>query len=283
MESQTYSLQRGRTAQITAFAGCIVVFTAGIFERIIVNRPDYAGHFAPLWIPFMASLMAFLAILPVKYLRERRHIQRILLWIGLLLMVWCANGLPIDLMRMTGLIPLGIDWPGMITRALALLTAIALAWLAFSQTNHTGISPRHAWFAYIAFFLALPYPVLRTIWAFGGTLGILWPGAAGVGFVPWLASIPWLLAAVLSLMLVSPKSGLSRRIVLTSGWTATAIVGMVGPAAMWAIFTSLLSGKGEEMIGIKFWIPCLFYGSWFLWFIAAAAATRSFQIRSSDH
>ena len=29
------------------------------------------------------------------------------------------------------------------------------------------------------------------------------------------------------------------------------------------------------------WVPALFYGSWFLWAIAAAAATRSYQLRSA--
>jgi hypothetical protein len=29
------------------------------------------------------------------------------------------------------------------------------------------------------------------------------------------------------------------------------------------------------------WVFGLFYGSWFLWAIAAAAATRSYQVRSA--
>ncbi len=34
--------------------------------------------------------------------------------------------------------------------------------------------------------------------------------------------------------------------------------------------------------GISFWVPCLFYGSWFLWAIVAAFATRSYQLRTKD-
>jgi len=33
--------------------------------------------------------------------------------------------------------------------------------------------------------------------------------------------------------------------------------------------------------GIAFWVPCLFYGSWFLFAIAVGAATRSYQLRSA--
>jgi hypothetical protein len=45
-----------------------------------------------------------------------------------------------------------------------------------------------SWYGYAAFVLALPYPVLRTHWALGGTLGLSWPGAACWVMVTTLAS-----------------------------------------------------------------------------------------------
>ena len=125
------------------------------------------------------------------------------------------------------------------------------------------------------------YPVLRTTWVLGGTLGLMWPGAAGQGFEPWLACTPWLLAAALSLLLVLTPRWMSRRLLLTAGWSATAIVAMIGPAAFWSLITALVGRENLSLDGIAAWVPCLFYSSWFLWAIAAGAATRSYQLHSA--
>jgi hypothetical protein len=68
---------------------------------------------------------------------------------------------------------------------------------------------------------------------------------------------------------------------LTSGWTATTIVAMIGPAAFWSMINMLVEGKGTGFPGMATWVPCLFYSSWFLWAIAAGAATRNYQLRSA--
>ncbi|MDX9948679.1 MAG: hypothetical protein RBS38_15065 [Bacteroidales bacterium] len=128
----------------------------------------------------------------------------------------------------------------------------------------------------------MPYPVLRTYWAFGGSVGLEYPGAAGIGFAPLLIGVPWLLAAALSLLLVSTKSWKPRRVLLAAGWTATTIVAMIGPAACWSLVTKYVMGDSRGPEGMAIWVPCLFYGSWFLWAIAAAAATHSYQLRSAS-
>ncbi len=208
------------------------------------------------------------------------RVQRTLRWSGLLLMVWVANGLPIDLLRVVGLIPLGVDWPGLATRTLALAAAIVLAHLALVRPVAVVSTRAATWYGYAAFALALPYPFLRTLWALGGTLGLMWPGAAGHGFAAWLASIPWLLAAALSLLLVPVWHRVPRKLLLTAGWSATIIVAMIGPAACWSLVTKLINGN-PGLEGIANWVPCLFYGSWAFWAIAAGAATRSYQLRTA--
>jgi hypothetical protein len=205
----------------------------------------------------------------------------VLLWCALLLTLWAANGLPFDLFRITRLIPLPVDWPGLATRTLALATAVVLAHLVLAQTATSEPARAASWYGYAAFVFALPYPVMRVHWAFGGTLGLGWPGAAGKGFAPLLITIPFVLAAALSLLLVSPRNWKPRRLLLTAGWTATAIVGMIGPAACWALISALAGHRNIVLNGIAFWIPCLFYGSWFSLAIAMGAATRSYQLRSA--
>jgi hypothetical protein len=72
-----------------------------------------------------------------------------------------------------------------------------------------------------------------------------------------------------------------RRLLLLAGWSATAMVAMVGPAACWSLMTRLVEGDDLGISGIATWVLGLFYGSWLLWAIAAGAATRSYQLRTA--
>jgi MFS transporter, DHA1 family, inner membrane transport protein len=117
----------------------------------------------------------------------------------------------------------------------------------------------------------------------------MWPGAAGHvsdaealdRFALWLPAVPWLLAAALSLLLASTWRGMPRRLLLAAGWSATAVVATVGPAASWSLVTTLVGGADSASEGIALWVFALFYGSWLLWAVAAGAATRSYQLRSA--
>jgi hypothetical protein len=280
MESQrSHSPGRGGERWI-ALVLCAAVLAARVLEQLVRSRPVYAGTFAPYWLPLAAAGLAAAGIVRLSGRPEWLRVQRALLWSGLLLMVWAANGLPFDLLRLTPLVPLGVDWPGLATRTLALAAAVMLARLALARPAAPASTRAATWYGYAAFVLALPYPVLRTWWALGGTPGLMWPGAAGRGWAPWLLAIPWLLAAALSLLLVPTWRWMPRRLLLAAGWSATAIVAMVGPAACWALVTALVSG-GDRKAGIALWVFGLFYGTWLLWAIAAGAATRSYQLRSA--
>ena len=228
----------GRRAQVwTALALCAAVLAAWVLEQLVRNRPAYAEAFAPDWLPLAAAGLAAAGIMRLNGRPQWLRLRRALSWSGLLLMVWAANGLPFDLLRIVGLIPLAVDWPGLATRTLALAAAVVLARLALAgppdpaSTREVRSTHVASWYGYAAFVLALPYPVLRTWWALGGTLGLMWPGAAGQGFAAWLLSIPWLLAAALSLLLVPTWRWMPRRLLLAAGWFATAVVAMIGPAA----------------------------------------------------
>jgi hypothetical protein len=277
LKSQTLGI---RAELWIALVLCAAMLAASALGQFVHNRPDYAESFAPKWIPLAAALFAATGIIRLNSRPQWLRVQRTLLWSGLLLMIWTANGLPFDLLRLTPLIPLDVDWAGLTTRTLALASVVVLARLALALPT-TPVSTRQStWYGYAAFVLALPYPVLRICWAFGGTPGLLYPGAAGRGFAPLLIAIPWVLAAVLSLLLVSKRSWIPRRLLLAAGWTATAIVAMIGPAACWSVVTQLVMGGDRGITGMATWVPCLFYGSWFFWAIAAGAATRSYQLRS---
>ena len=254
-------------------------------------NPDGLQAFAPDWLPLAAAVIAAGAIVPLDGSPPWLRVQRALRWTGLLLMVWAMNGLPFDLLTAAGLmghqtasgavVLSVVYWPGLATRAFALAAAVVLARLALAGPAARSTRGT-AWYGYAAFLLALPYPVLRLHWALGGTLGLESPGAAGEGWEPFLIAIPWVAAAALSLLLVSPPHWLSRRLLLSAGWSATAIVAMIGPAAFWSIVTTMASGSATGSGGIRFWVFGLFYCSWFLWAIAGAATTRSYQVRTSS-
>jgi len=264
-----------------ALALCAAVLIAGILKQLILDQPEYAKSFAPVWISIVAAVFAAAGIIQFNNRVQWLRVQRALLWCGILLMVWTANGLPFDMLRLTPLMPQGIDWPGMATRTLALVAVVMLARLAMALPVERAASRPAIWYGYAAFVLALPYPVLRTCWAFGGMIGLTKVGAAGSGFAPLIIAIPWVLAAVLSLFLVSTPQWMPRRLLLSAGWTATVIVAMIGPAAFWMIITSFINGGAEGPRGMAAWVPFLFYGSWFLFAITVGAATRSYQLRSA--
>jgi len=270
----------GRTEAWIALALCGAVVAAKMLEQLVRGRPAYAQMFAPYWLPVAATGLAAAGILPLRVRPEWLRLRRALHWIGLLLMTWVANGLPLDWLRLTPLLPLPVDWPGLATRTLALAAAIVLAHLALTRPAASSNDRAASWYGYAAFVLALPYPVLRTCWALGGTVGLGWSGAAGRGWTPLLFAIPWLLAAVLSLLLVPTWRRIPRWMLLSAGWSATAIVGLIGPAACWVLVTKLFEDGDVGPGGIATWVFVLFYGSWFVWAIAAGAATRSYQLRT---
>lgn len=270
---------------------CVAVALCWAWEQFVPN-PDSSQAFAPHWLPLAAAGVAAAGIVALDGWPRWLRAQRALRWTGLLLMLWAANGLPFDVLTAAGLmghrtasgeiiLSTTVYWPELATRAFALATAVVLARLALARPAAPASTRPATWYAYAAFLLALPYPVLRVHWALGGTLGLESPGAAGQGWEPLLIAIPWVLAAALSLLLVSPPQWVSRRLLLAAGWSATAIVAMIGPAAFWSFVSALATGSDTASDEIAFWVFGLFYCSWFLWAIAGGAATRAYQLRTA--
>jgi hypothetical protein len=270
---------------------CLGMAAGWVVQLLVPDQDSTRAAFAPSWLPLAAAGISAAAIVRPGSSPGSLRAGRALRWTGLLLTVWAANGLPLDLLTVTGLVghPAAnremvastVYWPGLVTRALAFAAAVFLGRLAL-VAHADGAAPANpsTWYGYAAFALALPYPVLRTHWALGGALGLASPQAAGEGFAPLLLAIPWVMAAALSLFLVWPPVWMPRRLLLTAGWTATAVVAMIGPAACWSLISALASGGDTGTGDIEVWVFGLFYCSWFLWAIAGGAATRSYQLRS---
>jgi hypothetical protein len=281
-------MDRSRGVAWIALILSAAVLVAGVLGLVVPDRPAYAVALAPAWLPVAAAGIGAAASVMRLVARSRwARLRGALNWGGLLLMLWAAGGLMIDLLRVAslvvpGLMPSGVDWVGLATRALAFAAALVLAILALARRSALPSTRVATWYGYAAIALALPYPVLKTWWALGGTFGLRWPGADGLdgSFALWLPAVPWLLAATLSLLLVTTPRWLPRRPLLAAGWFASVVVATFGSAACFGFVSGLLT-DGVDSGGMATWVFGLVYGSWFLWAIAAGAATRSYQRRSA--
>jgi hypothetical protein len=268
---------------------CLAVLVARLNELLINTGPVNANNFGPRWLLPVIAVLVVIGMLILSRRPRWSGLSSIFCWTALLTMLMVANHLVFDILSIGGLIgdpskghAVGVDWPGVATRMMAVGAMIVLARLAMAKPENYDSKKPAAWYGYAAFLLALPYPVIRVIWAFGGTIGLDHAGDGGVGFAPLLFAIPWVLAAILSLFLAAPRPWMPRRFLLVAGWTATILVGTLGPLAIWTIITQLVTNTVYSIPGMALWVPCLFYGSWFLWGIAGAAATYSYQMRSAD-
>ncbi len=292
MESLSWRWIRSRAEFWIGLALCAGMVLGWALQRLVPNQSDEIRALsAPDWLPLAAATFAAAGIVPLDGSSKWLRVRGTLRWLALLLMVWAASGLPFDLLTAAGLIGYRtasgavemstVYWPGLVTRAFALAALVVVARLVLASSVATPSRRSAAWFGYAAFALALPYPVLRLHWALGGTLGLTAPGAAGQGWEPLLIAIPWVCAAVLSLLMVSPPRWIPRRLLLAAGWSATVIVAVIGPAAFWAFASALVTGEDMATGDIELWVFGLFYTSWFLWAVAGGAATRSYQLRSA--
>jgi hypothetical protein len=282
-------MRRHRRERWTAVALCAALAVAWVVERSAPDAPAGGLVFAPGWLALVAAAFGAAGLLPLPDDRARRA-QGLLRWAALLLLVWAANGLPFDALTAAGLIGrrtatgelviATVWWPALVTRAVALAAAIVVAHVAFERPSSAPSRRRLASYGLAAFVLALPYPALRLHWAVGGSLGLERPGAAGEGLEPLIIAIPWVGAAVLSLLLVTEVPRRGRRLVVAAGWIGTVIVAMIGPAALWSIVGAIADGTMTVQDGIEAWVFALFYTSWFLWAIACGAATRAYQLRT---
>ena len=288
MELQSNHSLGSRAEPWVALAICAAVLLAWALGQLVPDRPAYAEAFAPVWLPLAAAGLAAAGI--IMRFNGRPQLPRLgraLSWGGLLLMLWAAGGLMIDLLRVVslvipGLMPACVDWLGLATRAFACAALVVLAHLALARPSALASTRVATWYGYAALALALPYPFLKTWWALGGSLGLRWPGADGLAgsFTIWLPAVTWLLAATLSLLLVVTPRWLPRRPLLAAGWFASVVVATFGLSACSAFVIGLLRGDVDSG-GMATWVFGLVYGSWFLWAIAAGAATSSYQLRSA--
>ncbi|MEV0701578.1 hypothetical protein AB0I53_27210 [Saccharopolyspora sp. NPDC050389] len=220
---------------------------------------------------------------------------------AVLLLLWAAGGILFDLLRLFGLMGFPPDWPMFATRAFALTSAILLVRAtilrfraltgACARCGGPASSPPR-WLGYLGVLFALPYPVIKTNWALGGTIGLDYPDLARDGFTSgWLVVPAALIGIVLSLALVHrwgriwPRwvPGLAGRptprgLLLFGGWFGTGLLFTMGPAGFASVVADLISGTSSSSIaGMHYWPGALFYVSWMCWALALGPSVYLYQ------
>jgi hypothetical protein len=159
----------------------------------------------PAWITPVAAGLGFAAALalhlPVKHLRTVFAINGA----ALAMLLLTAGGVLFDIVMTISwrVVPAfrTPDWPVAATRVLAFVTAIVLFRAvvhyrrcargerpACGRSASTPPVRQRLWLGYAGFLFGLPYPVIKTSWALGGTIGLDYPSpttaspAAGSSF-----------------------------------------------------------------------------------------------------
>ena len=129
MESQSRPSPGSRVEPWIALALCVAVAVGRIVAPRLSALPADALAPARAWLPLAAAAFAAAGIVRRDGWPQWPRIQRASRWIAVLLMVWAANGLPFDLLTMTGamgrrtasgaIVIATVDWPRLATRTLA--------------------------------------------------------------------------------------------------------------------------------------------------------------------
>ena len=257
----------------------------------------------PPWATPTAALAGILASVALSTRWYRTTI--VIGGVALVLLLWAAGGLLFDLLEpIFWLLVPGIsapDWPMGVTRALAFVTAILLVRaLIRYRRQMRGESDQAArqrrWLGYAGLVFGLPYPVLKTHWALGGTLGLDYPDPARDGFTSgWLVVPAALIGLVLSLALVHrwgriwPRwvPGLAgkptpRGLLLFGGWFGSAVLLTMGVPAIAQMLGLTGAVQPRPIPGMHAWPAMLFYASWFLWGLVLTPATWLYQLRMRE-
>jgi hypothetical protein len=268
----------------------------------------------PMWVTPLASTLGMAGALALLVLPRFRRAARAVSAAALALLLWAAGGGLFDVLMVIGRLivpdlPM-IDWPMSATRMFALVAAALLfraivhdrrcargECLRCGQGPSTAPIRQKRWLGCAGFLFGLPYPLLKTHWAMGGTIGLDYPDPARDGFSSgWLVVPAALIGLVLSLALVHRWGRIwpdwapflagkrtPRGLLLFGGWFGSALLltmGIVGTMQDIALFSG---GPVASSGGMHAWPSTVFYASWLLWGLVFAPATRIYQLRTQRH
>jgi hypothetical protein len=263
---------------VAAATTAMVILTTQLSTQLL----DYGVGLVPAAIPWLAAVLSVVAAAVGAWHRGSTSAAGALV-LGALAVVtaWAVAMLPFDALRVVGLIPLPLSAWGLVMRLLLLVAATTAAipvlrsrrarqarCIACDRVLPGRLDRLPRWPARVAVVFALPYPVLRVVWALGGTFGTSGDPLEMDAAVAWGAAIVgWVLVAFTVLLLIGRGPLWARALFGLGGLIAGAALTTVGGLAAFGTLT-LLATQGidssQGSAGLSTWVFELVYGSWFI-------------------
>ncbi len=263
-------------AVAAAVAATLVLATQATGEML-----DYSVGIVPPVVPGLAAGLAVaMAALGLSERRASSAAGSLLLGALVIVTAWSITMLPFDLLRIVGLVPLPLSGLGLGLRLLLLIAGAAALVPALRARRARQercpacrrvlpgtLDRMPRWTAGVAVVFALPYPVLRTVWALGGTFGTTGEPLDLDPAVAWGAAIVgWALVAFTVVLLVGRGPRWARALLglggLVAGLALAVNGGLAATLAVTVLATEgLQSSQGDELMT---WTFVLVYGSWFV-------------------
>jgi len=246
------------------------------------------------WLALALSAGAALVGLllsPAIGTRARRVLR-----VGVVLVTaWSVALLPIDLLRAVRLIPLGLSGWGAGLRVL-LVVGAAGALVASRPVVRRGRCPECGrrppsaaarlpmWPAWVALAFALPYPLLRTVWALGGSFGTLAGPLVMSPALAWGVVVAGSLLVAFTVVLVVDRGPAWLRWPLGLGGVAVGgALGVLGAQASLGVWGRVITDGTAAVVTsdaeLVWWVFAIVYGSWFVGGLAVAVASARYWAR----
>ena len=280
-----------------AAAGLAIVILATARDALML---DYGVGIVPAIVPWVAAVLAIAAAGVAASGRSTGSTTGTLLLAALgVAVAWSVVMLPFDGLRVVRLVPLPVSLAGMGLRVL-LLVAGASVLVPAMQARRVRQArcpscgrvvpgpldrlPR--WPGAVALLAALVYPVLRTLWALGGTFGTSEGPVELDPAVAWgAATVGWLFVAFTLILLVGRGPRWARALLGLGGVVAGMAMALVGGLATIRV-ASLLATDGlgsTQGDGLMTWTFLLVYGSWFVAGLGVIASGWRYWAHRRDH
>jgi hypothetical protein len=257
---------------------------------------DYGVGIVPAVVPWLsACLSVVLAVVGLSERRASSSAGSVLIGALGVLTAWSVAMLPIDALRVVQLVPLPLSGWGLVLRVL-LLAAATGALVPAMKARRARLErcpacrrvlpgkldavPR--WPAVVAVVFALPYPVLRIVWALGGTFGTTGEPLDLDPAIAWGAVIVGAALVAFAVALLIGRGPLWARALFGLGGLllGVALAVMGGLAATLALTMLATEGPGSSPgSGLATGTFLLVYGSWFVAGLGVIAESWRFWAR----
>ncbi|HEY6058040.1 MAG TPA: hypothetical protein VIV06_08405 [Candidatus Limnocylindrales bacterium] len=261
---------------------------------------DYGVGVVPAVVPWLAACLS-VAVAAAGLSERGASSAAGSLLMGVLVVVtaWSVAMLPFDALRIVGLVPLPLSGWGLGLRLLLLVAgAGAVVPVQRARRAHQARCPAcrrvlpgrldavPRWPAVVAVVFALPYPVLRIVWALGGTFGTIGKPLDLDPALAWGVAVVGLALVAFTVVLLVGRGPLWARALFGLGGIVAGLALTVNGGLAASVAVSMIATEGLESSpagsDLTAWTFLLVYGSWFVAGLGVMAASWRYWAHRRD-